>query len=129
MAEPILKIEYKGNDAAADAAALWTALKRQGLAVDAPRNGTSTAGELGIAEIILTVVLTGAAKASAKVVIKYLREYLTTQLEAADSALRVRVDLSKDDGSTKKLPFLTKKMTLETIDVFCANIEKAVEAL
>ena len=130
MDEAVVAIDYVGGAAAEHAARLEAGLKSKGLSVRAPHDATSAEGALGgLAELIITIVATGLAKASAKLALDYLGEFLHERIEAADAALRIRVVVPRPGMTSRKIPFSIEGAPLATADAFLAEVQKAIESI
>lgn len=127
MSEENIRIEYVGASALPAATRLYDCFVDSELKVSKPIDGTSPDGGLGIAEVIITVVATGLAKAAAKTALRYIRAFLHERIKSG-GALRVRVVVPRESGASKKLPFSLIKATLEAADTFCGEIEKAIDS-
>jgi len=128
MADETIRIEYIGETASAGAFRLHEMLVEDKLSVAAPVNSTPRDGELGLAEMLITIVATGLAKAAARVAVRHIRAFLRERIEMADKNLRVRVAIPRPGGPSRNFPFPLAKATLEMADELCGQIEKAIES-
>jgi hypothetical protein len=127
MAESSITIEYSGGSQAA-AEELRNRITAGGLSVEV-NDRTPAGGELGVPELVIAFVATGLAKAASKVALGYLRQYLKERIQSGDRRLRVRVVIQEGPNKSTKLPFSLEKATLETIESFCGQVEKAIDAI
>jgi hypothetical protein len=92
---PIYEISFRG-DGRAEASEIKAVLEKTGVTIAEPRPGLTTPGELGAAEVILTIVLSAAAKAAIEVALDHLKSYLVQRVEQKRTKLHLQVALKKE---------------------------------
>lgn len=124
--EPV-SIRYQGVSAAESTARLEQLLSKAGVSIAPRTDDTSRDGELGPAEIIMTIAATALAKAAARVLLTEMRVFLHERIEALDQNLRVRVVIKVDGQPNRPMPFSLAKATLQTADAFCHELGKLLD--
>lgn len=125
-----LTVAYRGADAKGEAERLHSSLKSLGAVAEPLSEIKQDDARLGVAEIIITIVVTAAAKAVITTGLKYLEEYLSEYAEKAGTYTKFQAVVKKAGASTvKRIPFSLRGATVETVKTFSENIRQAISKL
>jgi hypothetical protein len=114
---PICNITFQG-EAAPEASEIKNVMESAGTTVESPRRAPTVPGQLGAGEVILTILLSTAAKATIDVALDHLKSYLVQRLEQQRKKLRLQVVLKRQSKDAAK-----KVVARELLDLKTATVE------
>ena len=122
-------IVAKGSGAMEGGEDLYAALREHGVAVAPPVQEGEGDARLGTPEILLTIVVTAAAKAVVSTGLTYLEQYLLRQVELPTGERRLQVVVKTDSGGVKRFPLGLRAASADVIKAFIGNVRAHVEKL
>lgn len=113
---PICDITFQG-EAGPDAREIKNMMEHAGATVDTPRYASTIPGQLGAEQVVLTILLSAAAKAVIDVALDSLKSYLIQRLEQQRKKLRLHVVLKGESKNVEKKVVARELLDLKTASV------------
>ena len=125
-----IAVAFQGSDAKEEAERIHLELQTSGLAVEPLAEVGQDEARLGAAEIIITIVVTAAAKAVLTTSLKYLEEYLRSRVEGGGANVNVQLVVKAPEKPRPHRFLLNlRQASGQTVIAFCENIRQAVAKL
>lgn len=122
-----ISLAYRGQSAKADAEQMHDKLQASGLAVEPLSEIGRGRADLGAAEIIITIMVTAAAKAVITTALKYVEDYIRERTARGGGDLNLQVVLQEPSAQpAKRFPFSFRRATVETVTAFSESIREAI---
>lgn len=123
-----ISIEYYGA-AREEAENMRTVLAQSSAHVNDVRECDVDDLDLAVAEIIITVVATAAAKTAVSIALVYLEDYIRQQIEAGKNVPDGQVVIEKDNETVGRVPFSFGTNRLEMMATFAKNLRAAIDKI
>jgi hypothetical protein len=123
-----ISIEYYG-EAREEAENMRTVLAQSSAQVNDVRERDVDDLDLAVAEIIITVVATAAAKTAVSIALAYFEDYIRQQIEAGKKLPDGQVVIEKDNETVARVPFSFGTTRLEMLATFSKNLRAAIDKI
>jgi hypothetical protein len=128
-ASPI-RITYRGDAAAVEARRVYDLVEKSVTEIKPPSEITATDVRLGAAEVIITIVVTGALKAVAETSLQHLESYLRSRARARDTDVKMQVVLTAPNAAVpKRFPINLRELSIEMLATFFEKIRSAIDKM
>jgi len=129
-APALISIEYYG-EAREEAEQLRSVLAQSHAQVTEVRQRDKDDVDMAVAEIIITIVVTAAAKAVASIALEHLETYIRQRIEEGKRLPDGQVVIKRrEDGKTvDRIPFSFGTMGLEMVAEFTKNLRSAIDKI
>ena len=125
----LISIEYYG-EAREEAEQIRSELAQSPAQLTDVRECDPEEADLAVAEIIITIIVTAAAKAAASTALGYFEAYIRRRIEEGKNLPDGQLVIKRKEGDTvDRIPFSSRTMGLEMVAEFSKNLRSAIDKI